>query len=411
MTIQAGLHPDPDPTFADWELPSFSLAERELRWGRVRELMRRDGIDAIVGLNSTGTHNRNQADVRYLTQIGNNCDEVAVCFPIDGKVTAITNRGGYWAAGEWIGETMRSGRAWSRSLADCLKEAGMERATIGVCGLTPGLYSVVRQPDGYAGYTAVTNMQKALPDATFVSASDLMGEARFVKSAEEIEVLRHSTDLAELAWAAMIDTARVGVFEPEIMANMIQAEVAAGGSMPLMLGWYSGPFGNGYHRIEQPVHRRMQSGDFLAVEIEGRWAGYVTQIDQSITFGDVPSWAADAYAVAVECTNDIIDALKPGATFGELQAAARKVSRHDGYEGSMTLHGRGLGDDGPLITNQSQPAVQDIPVLEGNVFVVKPGIRYKGQGDVGHVGEAVVVTATGAARLGKRDYAAYVHVD
>ena len=77
----------------------------------------------------------------------------------------------------------------------------------------------------------------------------------------------------------------------------------------------------------------------------------------------------------------------------------------------MTLHGRGLGDDGPLITNQSQPAVQDIPVLEGNVFVVKPGIRYKGQGDVGHVGEAVAVTATGAERLGKRDYAQYLHVD
>ena len=44
-------------------------------------------------------------------------------------------------------------------------------------------------------------------------------------------------------------------------------------------------------------------------------------------------------------------------------------------------------------------------------FVVKPSIRYKGQGDVGHVGEAVAVTATGAERLGVRDYAAYVHVD
>ena len=45
------------------------------------------------------------------------------------------------------------------------------------------------------------------------------------------------------------------------------------------------------------------------------------------------------------------------------------------------------------------------------MFVVKPGIRYKGQGDVGHVGEAVAVTAAGAERLGKRDYASYLHVD
>src|SRR5207245_9615277 len=55
-----------DPVFTDWQLPTFSMEERDRRWGRVRELMRRDGVDCIVGLNSTGTHNRNQADVRYL---------------------------------------------------------------------------------------------------------------------------------------------------------------------------------------------------------------------------------------------------------------------------------------------------------------------------------------------------------
>jgi len=86
-------------------------------------------------------------------------------------VTAITNRGGHWPAGEWIGETMRSQRAWSGSLIQCLKEAGMERATVGVCGLTRGTYSVVRQPDGYAGYTAVMRMKEALPEANFVSAT------------------------------------------------------------------------------------------------------------------------------------------------------------------------------------------------------------------------------------------------
>src|SRR2546423_8631992 len=93
LTMTATPEPIRDPVFTDWQLPTFSMEERERRWGRVRELMRRDGIDCIVGLNSTGTHNRNQADVRYLTQIGNNCDEVAVSLPIVGKVTAITNWG------------------------------------------------------------------------------------------------------------------------------------------------------------------------------------------------------------------------------------------------------------------------------------------------------------------------------
>ena len=372
--------------------------------------MRRDGIDCIVGLNSTGTHGRNQADVHYLTQIGTNCEEVAVCFPVEGKVTAITVRGGYWPGGDWMGETMRSGRVWSGALAQCLQEAGMENATVGVCGLTTGTYIAVRQPDGYAGYTAVRRLQEALPNARFVSATDLMGEARFVKTPEEIEFLRRGTQIAERSCLAMLQTAGVGVFEPLVMANMYQAAIAAGGTMPIMFGWTSGPFGNAYHRIEQPTHRVIESGDCLTVEIEGRWGGYVAQLDQSMTFGDVPSWAPDAHKVAAECFWDIVNVMKPGVGFGELVEAAQKVSRHPHAEGALTLHGRGLGDDGPLITNQSKPDVARVPIQEGTVFVVKPGITYNGKSDVGHVGDSVVVTATGCERLGTRPIDHYWHV-
>jgi len=403
--------PTIEPSYADWVQPEFSLQERDLRWGRVRELMRRDGIDCIVGLNSTGTHNRNQADVRYLTQLGNNCEEVAVCFPLTGKVTAITNRGGQWPANNWVGDAMRSGRGWANSLIACLREAGMERATIGVNGLTTGIYSCVRQPDGYAGYTAVTRMQQALPDARFVSATDVLGEARFVKSAEEIEFLRRAVGIAERSCQAMIQTAGVGVFEPLVMANMYQAAIAAGGSMPIMFGWSSGPFGHAYHRVEQPTHRFLKSGDYISVEIEGRWAGYTAQLDQSLVLGDVPSWAKDAHKIAVECFWDILHVLRPGVTFGELQEAAAKVNRHPNATGMLTLHGRGLGDDGPLITNQSQPSVQNVSLQAGNVFVVKPMTTQNGLSDVGHVGDTVVVTSSGAERLGTRPIDHYWHVD
>src|SRR5713226_2995003 len=146
---------DEEKLYADLQVPALSLAERDRISCRIRQLMRRDGIDCIVGLNSTGTHNRNQADVRYLTQLGNNCEEVAVCFPLEGRVIAITNRGGDWPAGNWVGETMPSRRSWARALIEALEAAGMQRATVGICGLTPSVYAGVRQPDGYAGYTAV----------------------------------------------------------------------------------------------------------------------------------------------------------------------------------------------------------------------------------------------------------------
>jgi hypothetical protein len=74
-------------------LPRFSHTERERRWSRVRELMRRDQIDAIIGFPNQSHWDQFQADIRYLTHIGGHQTEVAVVFPISGEVTAFV-RGG-----------------------------------------------------------------------------------------------------------------------------------------------------------------------------------------------------------------------------------------------------------------------------------------------------------------------------
>src|SRR5689334_15155520 len=66
--------------------PSFSMAERDRRWGRVRQLMRERGIDVLVAPPNTGSNDKFQADARYLTQFGMNGEQVACIFPVDGKV-------------------------------------------------------------------------------------------------------------------------------------------------------------------------------------------------------------------------------------------------------------------------------------------------------------------------------------
>ena len=404
-----------DPQFPQWQRPTFSLAERDRRWGRVRALMARDGVDCIVALANSGNLDRNNADGRYLTQLGDAGDLVTVCFPREGPVTAITNWGGHWPAGDWIGETRQALFSQTRTLVECLKAAGLERATIAICGLSRGLLSCVRQPDGNATYLGVRQLQDALPAARFVSATDLMGEARYVKSAEEIAFLRDGIAIAERCLDALLATVRVGVFEPLVMANMVQAAVAAGGSLPTMLGWVSGPFGRCYHRLEQPAHRYLEDGDYLYVEIEGRYAGYAAQLDQSVTLGAVPDFAPEAHKIAVECFWDVLHAMRPGATFGDLAAAARRVGdRYRDVTGSLIMHGRGLGDDGPLILAGLQPAdapVYQRPLEPDTVFIVKPYITYRGLSDVGHIGDTVLVTASGAERLGTRPIDHYWHVD
>jgi hypothetical protein len=102
--------------------------------------------------------------------------------------------------------------------------------------------------------------------------------------------------------------------------------------------------------------------------------------------------------------------LSPGHTFQEVIDAARNASRgSEKYATGLTLHGRGLGDDWPLIVGGGAGGgtgnLLERVVEKNAVFVVKPSVRprnsdYRGDGFAW--ADTALVTATGARRMGKR---------
>jgi hypothetical protein len=169
----------PNDWSPDWRNAVFSLAERDRRWTRVRELMRRDAIDLIVCLPWTSYHDHAQADPRYLTQLGENSDETTVAFPIEGEVTAWHSRGGVWPSSNWLGDIRAAPRGTGgQTIVSWLNESGFDRGTIGIAGLTGGSLSHCRTPHGEVNWQSVDIIKQALPHARFVSATDLQGEAR-----------------------------------------------------------------------------------------------------------------------------------------------------------------------------------------------------------------------------------------
>ena len=396
--------------------PTFSFAERDRRWGRVRELMRADDVACIVASACTGVQGRSHADVKYLTQLGNNDEQFAVVFPLEGT-PVVTGWPDRRPGDDWIEERqlLEGGflapATWGRTLAGIVRELDLDGATIAVCGLGPGgpeMFSAIRQPDGYVPYATMQALERGLPLARFVDATPILGRARYVKGDEEIEFIRVGTSLAERALYAMVAASHSGAFEPRVYAAMLAAELEAGGTLPTMISWTSGPISSANPRLEQPVHRRLCSGDLVSVEIEGRWAGYNGQVDATMTVGDVPSWAQEAHKVAVASTQATIEAIAPGMTFGALRKVAREVSTSPDVEIRLIMGGRGLGDDGPLVG--ADGPVDDLEVEESTSFVVKPAVMYRGR-YCARVGETVVVRADGAHRLGARPLEQNWHVD
>jgi Xaa-Pro aminopeptidase len=389
-----------------WSNAVFSLEERDLRWARVRALMARDGIDVIVCLPCTNSHDRGQADARYLTQLGENSDETTVAFPIEGEVTAWHSRGGVWPGSNWFTDIRAAGRGTGGKtiLAWIDEHPAFATSTIGIAGLDASPLAHVRAAEGEANWQSVELLERELPKARFVSATGVLGEARWRKSTEELEFLRKGTAIAERTLDAVYEHARVGVRERHVFAQMMFANADADGSFPPMIGWTSGPVDDRPHRLEQPSFRTIEHDDVLSLEIEGRWGGYIAQIDQMISFGAATTAKLEtAMPYAFECFNRAMAALKPGRTIRELIAAGAVSGLGGRVHAAVGGHGRGTGDDGPLlIEGRSEATADDIVIEEGCCFALKPAASLDGKSGYARWGDTIAVTATGAIRLGTR---------
>jgi Xaa-Pro aminopeptidase len=389
---------------SEWSNAVFSLGERELRWGRVRQLMAARGVDLMVCLPCTNSHGRGGADARYLTQLGENSTETIVVFPLDGEVVAWHTTGGLWPSANWLGEVRgtRSGTGGT-TVANWLREhPAYQHGTIAIAGLESSLYAHWRAAEGEVNWGSVEIIRRAFPAARIVDGSDLLGEARYQKSDEEIDFLECGTQVAEATLQAVIEHARPGVPERRVFAQMLFANAAAGGSFTPMLAWISGPVGNAYHRLEQPTFRSLQPGDVLITEIEGRWGGHIAQIDESVAIGPAPADLRDGMALACEGFERAFAALRPGVTVGEIMDRGALTGMGGRGETELTLHGRGCGDDGPLGIPGCGEEVRRLTILEGCCFIVKVSTSVDGKPHYGRWGDTVAVTRDGARRLGTR---------
>jgi hypothetical protein len=69
------------------------------------------------------------------------------------------------------------------------------------------------------------------------------------------------------------------------------------------------------------------------------------------------------------------------------------------------MHGRGAGDDGPIITsNARSPRQLAVELRENMVFICKPSAITTDGSSISTWGDTVVVTPRGGRRLGKRPH-------
>jgi len=392
-------------------LPKFSAGERDRRWGKVRELMRAAGLDAIIGFPNQSHWDQFQADIRYLTHIGGHQYEVAVVFPLSGEVAAFVrgaNEVEWWAiAQDWVKDIRATRRTWGEPVIERMKELKLDAARIGVSGLS----GLLRAPEGTVVTGMLEKVKKAFPKAQIENATEILQDARSVKGEEEVAFIERSAEILDRVVAALVAKARPGVMENEVVATIWQTIISNGGDYPSMTHWGAGKGVPWASRMAP--HRKLEAGDMINTELEAKYGGYIAQTVQAACLGKIPLELRRAFEVSVAIFDDLVAFMKPGVTYREVIRRYQNLVRESGHiPKGMLLHGRGIGEDRPQVTGEADVGYNtaqytmhlDIPLVVGNVMVLKPGAMPAEAPDSIRCGDTVAITATGARRLGKRTF-------
>lgn len=395
-----------DRTAGLFPYPRFSLAERERRWTAVRRAMAERGLDVLVTPQNTGHSTDFQANTRWLTHCGGGGDaDIAAVFPLEGEVTVVaTSAAPRWSTAQtWVTDIREARRSYGRVVGERLAELRPRR--VGIAGLGGG----TRTPEGTILHGTYQKIREAVPEAELVDATDLLVELRYTKSDEELAFLARSVELIERAYDAEIAAARPGAVDWEVWADTLHAMFRGGSEMPVHCNWISGP--RPPRTLTRPTHRVLERGDVIFNELEASWGGYRAQQVVPVAVGEPDPAYRELMKVQEVLFEEMLEALVPGTTLGELQArcaaraaaAAPQRGSAAGAGGVLVMHGRGQGDDGPIVTGSARdPRQLAVPLRERMVFILKPQARSADGAYSIAWGDTVVVTERGGLRLGRR---------
>jgi Xaa-Pro aminopeptidase len=380
--------------------PLFGLDERDRRYSAVRDKMRREGISCLIIPHATGDWDNLQPELRYLSCIGGGGTAAALIFPIEGAPIAAVRearRVETWkAAQSWVTD-IRSPVAldWSEFFDHGIRDLGLQDQKIGVLGLS----SVVREPGGIISFTEFSALKNKLPRANFVDASRLLDSIRKKKSPAEIGMTARAQLCADAMAMALEQAARSGRWLHEVHAEVFSAGIRLGCEMPSMV--LLGCSSTMLQTQLLPEFRRVADGDVFLLEAEPKFYGYMAQSVRTVSMRPLSRTEGDVLSTSESCFDQLLAAMRPGESYRKLIEIWKKAARREGLRPGRSMgHGLGLGQDRPWTTPAGLLFDDDLPIEEGDCFVLKPWVQNERETVSGRVGDTVVVGAGGARRLG-----------
>ncbi len=266
------------------------------------------------------------------------------------------------------------------ALAEAGRAAGAERIGFEAAGLT---FRAWRDLDDLEGFS-------------LVPLEDEVERLRWVKDADELELLERAQRITDEAFERVTGKLAEGIMEERVAFELEQA-MREGGAERVGFDTIVAFGPNAAEPHHRPTDRPLRRGDVVKIDFGCVAGGYHSDMTRTVAFGEADDRLREIYDIVRRAHQAGAAAVRAGVSGGEADRASRAVIEEAGH-GERFAHslGHGVGleiHEGPTLRKGSEDVLP-----EGAVVTVEPGIYLPGFGGV-RIEDAVVVEEGGARAL------------
>lgn len=314
--------------------PTFSAEEMERRVTLLRKQMAESDVDAVL---FTSYHNINHYSDFLYTSFGRNY-ALVVTQESHTTISANIDAGQPWrrSYGDNIVYTDWRRDNYLHAIATVLQRAGVTKGRLGV------------EDDHIPGLLRA-QVAHAVPGFDLVDVSQAVMRQRMIKSAEEIELIRHGARIADIGGAAVVAAITEGVPEFEVAiagSNAMIREIAS--TFPhaelrdTWVWFQSGVNTDGAHNWA--TSRRVGRGDILSLNCFPMIAGYYTALERTLFWGQPSEEHLRLWEVNVRVHRRGLELIKPGAVCKDIALELNEIFESEGLMPNRTFgYGHSFG--------------------------------------------------------------------
>lgn len=384
------------------------MVRDEAKLSRVREMMRLEGLDALVL--------RLPENVTYLSDAWCGRGLTYLVFPLEKDPVLVHPAGETlpptwvpevrlykWETFEHLGDSLKVG---SDNVFKALSDLGINSGEIGVeAAWEFVLSSPLRYELNVIGERTLAALRQKLAGHELKDASALLIQARSIKTDAEVKALRKANRIARIGLETFEKSLRPGLSEIEL-STKIEHEIIMQGVMKHRANRVvacafvaSGPStAEAYKYVVGNTRRRLRRGDLVMLELDVVADGYSSDTTRTFVVGKPAKKQMALLEAVLDSETTAISSIKPEVKAAEIARISIEAIRRHGLSKYLVHrlgHGIGVGVHEPI------PAlhVESRDVLKpGMVHSVEPGIYGKDIGGI-RIEDDVLDTEDGAQYL------------